>query len=440
MAGTWVTQNEDLPGVYTNVVSEPKPLGTLSDRGVVTLPLTLSWGPVKQIITIDAGDDISKALGYDITHASLLLVKEALKRAKTLLVYRLNEGTKATVTSGNLVATAKYGGVRGNDISIVIQADIDTPSSFNVRTLVEGREVNTQKVANIDGLVANEWVSFKASATDKTLAATAGAPLTGGADGTATNADHSDYMAAIETQDFNTIGVPYDDATLKPLYTTYVNRLRNDEGKNVQVVLPNYSAADSEGVINVTNGVILSDGTVIDKVKAVAWVAAATAAANVNESLTYADYEDAVDVDVRFTNREAIAGVQSGQFFFIFKDGKAKVQQDINTFRSFTPTKNKYFRKNRVIRTLDGIKTDLQRVFENSYIGKVDNNVDGRNIVKKEAISLFELNQQIGAIEEFNPQTDVTIVPGTDKDAIYAEYYAKPVDSIEKIYQLARAR
>ncbi|MFC7561383.1 phage tail sheath subtilisin-like domain-containing protein [Paenibacillus farraposensis] len=440
MAGTWVTQNEDLPGVYTNVVSEPKPLGTLSDRGVVTLPLTLSWGPVKQIITIDAGDDISKALGYDITHTSLLLVKEALKRAKTLLVYRLNQGTKATVTSGNLVATAKYDGVRGNDISIVIQSDIDTPTIFNVRTLVEGKEMDAQKAADIDGLVANDWVTFKASGTDKTLVATAGAPLTGGTDGTAINADHSDYMAAIETQDFNTVGVPYDDATLKPLYTTYVNRLRNDEGKNVQVVLPNYSAADSEGVINVTNGVILSDGTVIDKVKAVAWVAAATAAANVNESLTYADYDDAVDVDVRFTNREAITGVQSGQFFFIYKGGKAKVQQDINTFRSFTPKKNKDFRKNRVIRTLDGIKTDLQKVFEKSYIGKVDNNADGRNIVKKEAISLFELNQQIGAIEEFNPQTDVTIVPGTDKDAIYAEYYVKPVDSIEKIYQLARAR
>lgn len=440
MAGTWVTQNKDLPGVYTNVISEPKPLGTLSDRGTVTLPLTLSWGPAKQIITIDAGDDISKALGYDITHTSLLLVKEALKRAKTLLVYRLNEGTKATVTSGNLVATAKYGGVRGNDISIVIQADIDTPSSFNVRTLVEGREVNLQKVTNIDGLVANEWVTFKASATDKALAATAGAPLAGGADGTTTNADHSDYMAAIETQVFNTVGLPYDDATLKPLYATYIKRLREDEGKYVQLVVPNYDAADYEGVINVPNGVILSDGTVIDKTKAVAWVAAATAAANVNQSLTYADYDDAVDVDVRFTNREAIAAVQKGQFFFIFKDGKAKVQQDINTFRSFTPTKNKYFSKNRVVRTLDGISTDLQRVFEKSYIGKVDNNVDGRNIVKKEAINLFELNQQINAIEEFNPQTDVTIVPGTDKDAIYAEYYVKPVDSIEKIYQLARAR
>lgn len=206
------------------------------------------------------------------------------------------------------------------------------------------------------------------------------------------------------------------------------------------MVLPNYSAADNEGVINVTNGVILSDGTVIDKVKAVAWVAAATAAANVNESLTYADYDDAVDVDIRFTNREAIAGVQSGQFFFIYKGGKAKVQQDINTFRSFTPKKNKDFRKNRLLRTLDGINTDLQRVYEDSYIGKVDNNADGRNLFKKEAISIFELNQSINAIEDFNSQTDVTVVAGTDKDAIYAEYFVKPVDSIEKIYQKVRVR
>ncbi|MEE4566360.1 hypothetical protein V2U94_01800 [Paenibacillus polymyxa] len=34
----------------------------------------------------------------------------------------------------------------------------------------------------------------------------------------------------------------------------------------------------------------------------------------------------------------------------------------------------------------------------------------------------------------------MTIVAGTDKDALYAEYFVKPVDSAEKIYQKARVR
>lgn len=48
-------------------------------------------------------------------------VREALKRAGTLLLYRLNEGVKAAVTNNGLQVTAKYGGVRGNDLSIVIE-------------------------------------------------------------------------------------------------------------------------------------------------------------------------------------------------------------------------------------------------------------------------------------------------------------------------------
>ncbi|WP_058830707.1 phage tail sheath family protein [Paenibacillus polymyxa] len=438
--GTWVTQNKVRPGVYINIVSDPKSLSSLGERGTVALPLMLPWGAAKQIITINAGDDVSKVLGYDITHPSLLLVKEALKRASKLLVYKLNEGTKATVTSGNLVITAKYGGVRGNDISIVIQADIDTPSNFNVRTLVEGREVETQKVTNIDGLVANDWVSFKAAATDKTLAATAGAPLTGGANGTVTNTDHNDFLTAVETQSFNTIGVVSTDPTLKSVYVSFVKRLRESEGRYVQVVLSDYPTADYEGVISTRNGVVLSDGTVIDKVNVVAWVAAATAAALVNQSLTYTAYDDAVDVDVRLTNSETVAALQNGEFVFSFSNDRAIVEQDINTFRSYVPKKGKERSKNRVIRVLDSIGNDLKKVFENSYIGKVDNNVDGRNIFKKEGISYMELLQSINAIEDFNSQTDFVVTAGEDKDAVLVNTGVKPVDAAEKIYLEVRVR
>lgn len=436
--GTWVVQNKTRAGQYINFVSEAKPLSTVGDRGTVALPLILSWGVSKQIITINAGDDVSKVLGYDITDASLLLIKEAFKRASKLLVYRLNEGTKATAASGNLVTTALYGGGRGNDITIVIQSDIDTPSIFIVRTLVDGREVDAQKVTDIDGLIANEWVTFKASASDKTLAATAGAPLTGGADGTVTNADHNSFLTTIETQNFNTIGLVNDEATLKSIYVTFIKRMRESEGRYVQLVLPNYPIADYEGVISVKNGVVLSDGVIVDKVKAVAWVAAATAAALVNQSLTYAAYDDAVDVDVRFTNTETITALDNGEFMFTYSEGRAIVEQDINTFRSYVPDKGKERSKNRVIRVLDGIGNDLKKVFEKSYIGKVDNNADGRNIFKKEGIAYYNLLQSINAIQNFDAQTDFTVVRGEAIDSVYVESYVHPVDSIEKIYHKVR--
>lgn len=435
--GTWVAQNKVRPGVYINVVSEPKPLGTIGERGIATMALSLSWGPSKQVLTINAGDDTKEVLGYDITDPKLLLVRESLKRAKTLLLYRLNEGVKATATHGTLTITAKYGGVRGNDITLVVQTNIDDPAKFDVKTIFAGEEVDVQIVANIDELVDNNWVDFSGTGT---LTTTAGVPLTGGTDGTVTNQDHTDYHAAIEVYDFNTIALPSNDVTLKSVYTAFVKRLREDEGRKIQAVLENYPTADHEGVISVKNGVKLADGTVLDAVKAVAWVAGATAGAQVNQSLTYQAYDDAVDVDIRYTNAQIEAALKNGEFVFGQNNGRAIVEQDINSFKSFTPDKGKIFSKNRVIRVLDGIGNDFKRIFEQFYIGKVDNNDDGRNLFRKECISYLDTLQNINAVQNFDAQNDVSVQPGTESDSIYVEAHVQPVDSVEKIYMKVQVR
>jgi len=358
--GTWTSQNKIIPGTYINFVSEATPLSVLGERGTVTMALPLSWGPGKQLVTLEAGEDYFELLGFDSTAPELLLIREALKRARTLILYRLNDGVKATVTTGNLVVTAKYSGLRGNDLDVVIQTNVDDPSKFDVITLIDGNRQDVQIVSDITGLVANDWVTFAAAASNNALATTAGAPLIGGTDGTVTNADHTNYLTAIEVQDFNTIGLVSDDNTLKALYTAFVKRLRDGEGKKVQLVVTNYATADHEGVISVKNGVVLSDQTVIDRIKAVAWVAGATAGAAVNQSLTYSAYDDAVDVDTRYTNGSIETALLNGEFLFIANRGQAVVQQDINTFKTFTPTKGPEFRKNRVLRVLDGIANDTK--------------------------------------------------------------------------------
>jgi hypothetical protein len=403
----------------------------------VALPLALSWGEAGKVITIQAGDDVKPVLGYDLADAQLLPVREALKRAQTLLLYRLNAGTKATATAGNLTATAKYGGLRGNDITIVIQQNIDDNTKFDVKTMVVGDEADTQTVTDISVLVSNAWVIFSGSGT---LTVSAGAPLIGGADGTATNADHTSFQAAVELFDFNTIGLNATDDTLKSVYVSFIKRLRDQEGKEVQLILENYPAADYEGVISVKNGVVLSDGTVLTAAQATAWVAGATAGAQVNESLTYDAYDDAIDVSPRFTNSQIEAALLAGEFVFTPNGGRAVVEQDINTFTSFTPDKKKHFSKNRVIRVLDGLRNDFMRIFAAYYIGQVDNNDDGRGLFRKECVNQIETYQNINAVQNFDSQNDITVTQGTDSDAVYVEFAVQPVDSIEKIYVKAKVK
>ena len=191
--GTWTSQNKVLPGAYINVVSAEKVDASLSDRGIVAIPMELKWGA--EIIEIEAEDfqpDSVSVFGYLFDADELINVREALKKAQKLIVYRLNyDGVKAS----NDYATAKYAGTRGNDVKIVITANVDDASKFDVVTYAGVQKIDTQTVAMAAELKENDFVTFK---SDKDLAETAGIPLTGGTDATLTGAEHNTALEKLE--------------------------------------------------------------------------------------------------------------------------------------------------------------------------------------------------------------------------------------------------
>lgn len=424
-------QNKVRPGSYINFKGESLSADGGGTRGIVSLPLLLSWGASKQIVTIESEAEASKKLGYPLTAPQLLAVKEVLKRAKTLLLYRLNVGTKATATAGGITLSAKYGGVRGNALAVKITANVDEPGTFDVSTILEGIEVDRQNVVNIAGLKGNNWVEFSGTGA---LVASAGIPLVGGTDGVTTAQDYLDYLAVVEVQDVNTIGLMVTDAATKEVFASFCRRQRESEGKKVQVVMENYPTADYEGVISVKNGVVLSDGSILTAAQSVAWVAGATASAAMNKSLTYDAYDGAVDVTPKYTNSQIETALKNGEFVFTGVAGRAVVEQDINSLHTFSPQKGKGFAKNRVLRVLDGINNDFGRIFRDFYLGKVSNNDDGRNLLKSEYVTYLKNLQNIEAIQNFDLQKDIKVAPGDGIDAVISEVYVQPVDSMEKLY------
>lgn len=427
--GTWEKQNKIRPGAYINFKSKKNVTVNMGKRGIVTLPLELPWGPEKEIITIHSNDDLSKVIGINIADDSVLLIREAFKKAKTLLLYRLNEGTNATATLGALTINARYTGTKGNNIAIVIQNNVDNPEIFEIITMFEGNKVDKQLVKNIDDLKSNDYVEFNGAGE---LKSTAGLSLKGGNNGTVTNKDYIDYLSAIELYDFNTMGITSKDKSIKAIVTTFIKRQREREGKKVQAVLENYPEADYEGILSVKNGVILPNGAITAD-QAVAFVAGATAGANVNKSNTYAIYDEAIDVNKRYTNREIEDALKNGEIVFTISNGKVVIEQDINTFNSFSKDKGKEFSKNRVIRTLDSINNDIKLLWETSYIGEGDNNADCRNLFKKDIIKYLETLQGMNAVENVI-QDDVQVSQGNDKDVVVAKLVAQPIDSPEKLY------
>lgn len=429
--GTFLVQNKVRPGAYINIKSAAKPLGNVSDRGTMTLALPMDWGPSKEIITLSNETDFTKTLGYDLLEEPMLLIKEGLKRATKMLFYRLNGGTQATKTADALTVTAKYAGTRGNDLTVTIAADPDADDGFVVQTYLGATLVDEQAAATIEDLVDNDFVTFKGNGV---LTANAGIVLTGGTSGEVQVSDYSAYLKEAQQQIFNTMALTVDDPVVKGAALSFIRDMREKEGKKAQVVLADYASADYEGVISVKNGVILDSGQTLPANLAAIYVAGMTAGANVNQSNTYATYEGAVAVDTKYLNSEIIELLQEGEFLFVEKGDKVVVEQDINSFTGYAPTKGKAFSKNRVIRVLDGLANDIKQIFEDYYIGKCDNNADGRNMFRAEIVHYMETLQGINAVQNFSADDDLEVLPGEDIDAVVVNLYAQPVDSMEKLY------
>ncbi|MEC1078406.1 phage tail sheath family protein [Bacillus safensis] len=428
------------PGIYFNFKTTAQQRITLGDRGTVALPITMSWGEPKTFISISGIEDLNKKVGLNIDDKSLLLFREAKKKAQTVLLYRLNEGEPAKAQiSENFNVLANYGGQKGNEVTIQVTENVLDSSKRDVVTYVGTDIVDKQVVTDVKELKQNKYVSFSGEGE---VTITAGVTLSGGKNGVPSVADYTAFLEAAETEYFDVIALPNNTSEqLKATFVAFIKRLRDDQGRKVQGVLANYPA-DHEGIINVTSGVVLEDGTEITPAKATAWVAGASAGANFNQSLTFVEYEGAVDTLERLDNDQVEYRLSQGEFLFTFdaRDRTVSVEKDINSLTTYTTEKNKTFAKNKIIRVLDAINNDLTRELKDLIkLRKANGNDipasdDGLQLVKTLITQYLTQLQDGSGITGFDSETDITIALNEDRDGFLIDLAVQPVDAAEKFY------
>lgn len=434
--GIWYNQNKIRPAAYINFRTLGKETNLAGSRGIATFAMDLSWGAENSLIEITpdemmSGKSLSK-LGFLVNDTKAKLINLALENASLLKLYRLNTGgQKATTIIEDLTVTAKYAGTFGNKIAILVTL---SNSVYTVTTYADGYEVDVQKVTGISGLEDNDFVTF--SGTGNLAATVTSQLLTGGTDATTTAATaYAAYFNLLKETNWQTLAICNNATTANPLAVTFIRSMRDEEGKYVQAVLANYNDADYEGIINNVNGVTMEDGTSVTALEFTAWVAGATAGASLIESNTGKVVNGAVAIVGQLSNENIIAGLKTGQFILSSnQNGTIKVEKDINSLHTYSDDISYNFTKNRVIRVLDTIASDIKSMWENTFLGLVSNNTDGRDLFKASLINyLKELNDK-GAIQEFKGASDVEVSQGENIDSVVATITVKPVDSMEYLY------
>lgn len=417
--GTYTTQNKTLPGAYFQFISKATATASLSGRGVAAMALEMDWGKDDAIITVEAGDfqkNSLKIFGYDYASEKLKDVREVFLHANTLHVYKLTSGgTKAS----NTFATALHGGVRGNDLKVVIQQDVDDESKFVVSLYLGTTKVDEQTVAAASELVANDFVEWK---EDVVLEVTAGAALEGGTNNTVDATAHQTFLNKIESYpDVNAIGYAGSDDAVKALYIAFAKRMRDEVGIKLQAVVFN-KAADSIAAVNVKNQADL-----------VPWVLGVIAGTAVNKSATNMKYDGECVVNTSYTQKELETAIKEGEFVLHQVGADVHVLEDINSMVTITDEQGEVFKDNQTVRIIDSIATSVASIFVSKYLGKVPNNASGRTSLWSDVVKIHKNLNDIQAIEDFE-SGHITVEQGETKKSVVVNSEITVVNTMTKLY------
>lgn len=427
--GTFLVQNKVLPGSYINFISVAKASANLSDRGFATMPLELDWGVDGEIFEVTSADfqkDSLKIFGYDYTHEKLKGLRDLFLNVQTLYAYRLNAGIKAE----NIYATAKCSGLRGNDLKIVVQKNVDNQSKFDVLVFLGTTQLDSQTVEHGNELIDNDFVVWK---KDLKLELTAGLPLAGGKNGTVEAASHQKYLDKVESYTFNIIGVTSTDELIKQLYVSFTKRMREEIGAKFQCVV-HRKAADYEGVINVKN---ITKNENYPESSLVYWVTGLEASCPVNKSCLNRKYDGEFAVEVDYTQVQLSKAIKNGEFAVHKVGSDIRVLSDINSMITISDTKGDVFKDNQTIRVIDQIANDIATLFNTKYLGSVPNDESGRISLWSDIVKHHEQLEKIRAIEKFTDK-DVTVEQGDSKKSVLVSDKVTVVNAMAQLYMTVK--
>lgn len=419
--GNFISQNKKLPGTYINFASAQATSSKIGERGIAAMAIEMDWGQDESIIEVTSENFTKNSLkifGYDYSNEKLKGIRDLFKNIKKAYFYRLNSGNKAT----NDLATAKCSGVRGNDIKIVIAKNIDEDSKYDVSTYLGTKEVDVQTVKTVNELVDNDYVTFKM----QTLAVTAGTALAGGTNGDVSGEAHQKFLDKLESYEINAVGCTAKDESTSNLYVQYAKRMRDEQGIKFQAVVYNNSA-NYEGVVNVKNTTVEDDSALVY------WVTGVIAGCEINRSNTNKTYDGEYTVNADYTQAQLENSIDNGEFILHKVGDEVRVLVDINSLVDTTTEKGEEFKSNQTIRVLDQIASDVARVFNSKYLGKIANNEAGRTSLWADIVALFKDYQTLQAIENFEDE-DIKVAIGNDKKSVTVGTSVQVINAMEKLY------
>lgn len=192
------------------------------------------------------------------------------------------------------------------------------------------------------------------------------------------SATMSDTLKRLKDLRFNYLVVPGVTESDQAALVAWIKEMREEQEKTRKLIIAN-TAADHEGIINLTTDNITSTigGTTYTADEYCCRIAGIAAGLSLNQSMTYYLLEDVTSCDVP---TDADTKIAAGELVIIYDGVNYKIARGVNSLQTVASGKKADMKKIKIVEGMDLYHDDILDVFETTYLGKVVNDLDHKQI------------------------------------------------------------
>ena len=447
------------PGVYQRHknTSFSKPTG--AQDGFCAIPVQAAWGPLGKVMKNSSPADLVKTYGDGVYGAGYTVPAAAAMfdgDASVVYTYRLGTGGKqaSKEIATDLTVTAKYPGTMA--ISVAVQEKLGATGTKQLlvyagTSLVETWEFASDGKADGANLIAavagSNYITVAGTAVAVPVLAVASGALTGGENPTVTNEDYSKAFAALEPYYYNCITLDVDDdesMTLSLLLQSYMNNAYK-LGKLGMAVVGEKTTVDFE--TRCTHAKAFNDATTVylgggwmsgaesaDGVMGICYTAGVIASTASNKGITHTAIEGATDLCESLTYAQYEQAIDSGMLMVSMSpDGIIWYDSGINTL--ITPelsTQDDGWKKIRRVKARFEMIDRLDRALA-PKVGRVSADSDGISDIVQAGQRVLDAMVNEGKLVIGASFSEDATNP-FNGDSAWFIIQADDIDSLEKIY------
>lgn len=241
----------------------------------------------------------------------------------------------------------------------------------------------SQEIKSIEDIVESDWTVENLNYIKQVLKGTPSKVIIEVM--ATTKTDMNEVLKKLSTKRFNYLAFPEITASQADDVATWIKQKRKEK-KMVKAVLPNVKA-DSEGIINFTANGIKVGEEIFTTAEYTPRIAGVLAGLEFTRSATYYVLEEVDDI-IEIADPDA--AIDAGELILINDGEKIKIGRGVNSLVTTTVTNTEDFKSIRIVEVVDMVTEDIRNVFENSYVGKVNNIYDNQVLLITAINSYFK--------------------------------------------------